>query len=264
MFPKMAHSKEMRPKLLHIVKMVDTNGDGCLNFEEFIKLMSLFRDVQNEEKFEKLKAVVEETGFSPPEVEGFRELFLGRDDGDQTSDARSVGMTFNDVKLLINAVVPLGDRSLNELHEHFSAVHNSERIEHGDTSSHIDGMLDFPDFLILMKRLTDLNFGRINDSAIESMAKQAELEAAARAAGWTASAVNQSGSDSAAEREARRSLQRRKTDSVSRPPTILVKRAATVGRSATKRRLNALTVSFKSAASSVMASSKLAVPTGPR
>jgi len=124
---------------------------------------------------------VEKTGFNRPEVEGFRELFLGkavgeflnrqvRDDfqfllGRGVDDDESwFGMTFQDVKDLINSIVPLGDRSAGELAGHFGAVEAGRAgFEAVPAKS---GVLDFPEFLVLMRRLLDVNFGRIQEKVI--------------------------------------------------------------------------------------------------
>jgi Ca2+-binding EF-hand superfamily protein len=157
-FPTMAHSKEMRPKLLQIVKKVDVNGDGNLSFSEFLKLMQMLRELQNEEKFSKQKECMEKSGFAPSEVESFRELFLGTE---HEHMKHSKGMTFEDMKTLINNIVPLGDKMCGELASHFQDIEKSRR--NSDAIGSQDGILDFPDFLMLMKKLTDINFGKLHD-----------------------------------------------------------------------------------------------------
>jgi len=163
-FPNMAHTKTMRPRFESVIAQADHNRDGCLSFEEFLKAMRLLQEVQDDEKYEKLRTVVQQVKFSPLEVEGFRELFLGKDPDEHAT--RNGGMTFDDVKDLITAIVPLGDRQSCELAVYFLEV---ERKREVFEAVHVQsGVLDFPDFLLLMRLLMDVNFGRINDRATQS------------------------------------------------------------------------------------------------
>lgn len=158
-FPNMAHSRTMRPIFEGIIAQADHNGDGCLGVEEFLKFMRLLQEVQDDEKYEKLSTVVQQAKFSPPEVEGFRELFLGKDPHGLA--ARCDGMTFEDVKDLMNAIVPLGHRWCSELEEYFHEVERKRTVFEAVINQ--SGVLDFPDFLLLMRQLMDVNFGRINE-----------------------------------------------------------------------------------------------------
>jgi Ca2+-binding EF-hand superfamily protein len=167
-FPNMAHTKTMRPIFESIIAQADNNGDGCLAIEEYLKFMRLLQEVQDDEKYDKLNTVVQQAKFSPPEVEGFRELFLGKDlDG---LAARCDGMTFEDVKDLISAIVPLGHRWCCELEEYFREVERKRTVFEAVLTQR--GVLDFPDFLLLMRKVMDVNFGRINDTAGAQIQKQ--------------------------------------------------------------------------------------------
>jgi Ca2+-binding EF-hand superfamily protein len=192
--PNLVHTKTLRSALQGFYQQVDTDRDGCLHFAEFLALMKLLRELVYEAKHAKLREVVEKTGFSPPEVEGFRELFLGKallrqaeaaapqgDSGGCQAESSSgdllllgrgadddeswFGMTFKDVKILINRIVPLGDKSTSELAGHFGEVEVGRASF--DAVPAQGGVLDFPDFLVLMRRLLDVNFGRMQERACE-------------------------------------------------------------------------------------------------
>merc|ERR1711933_415528 len=164
LFPKMAHDPAMRPQLVKLMKEVDTDGSGNLDFRDFVQLMDRFRELQMQDQVDKEKRAVEETGFSPREVEEFRDLFLSTGQGAKE-------LTFRDVQGLLRNICPLGDKNIAELSSHFAGV---KSINHGKTNSltraydedggrkvNMSTVVDFPEFLWLMQRLLDTNFAGI-------------------------------------------------------------------------------------------------------
>jgi len=174
-FPTMAHDAAMRPMLLQMMSEVDANGNGNLDFREFVQLMERFRELDQQDHHDKERHATEETGFSSREIEDFREIFLA------SSDPQTQQITEQGVMQLMRAVCPLGHSNAAELRQHMKAV--VDKAQHtGFTGSsaqrkrrsiqgafqqereleqEVDRNLDFPEFLLLMHRLLDTNFADI-------------------------------------------------------------------------------------------------------
>jgi len=88
---------------------------------------------------------VEETHFAMTEVSEFRSIFLERTRGDPM-------MSLNHFKELMSPVCPMGDKNSH-------AISGMWREACGDVTK----MCDFPDFLILMRRMLDMNFANMNN-----------------------------------------------------------------------------------------------------
>jgi Ca2+-binding EF-hand superfamily protein len=155
-FPDMAHDKAMRPKLLQIMETVDSDHSGSLDFRDFLCLMQLLREAQDDEKVIKEQIAVKTTMFTPQEVEGFRELFI-----DAANDSSSLSLSA--VRKMISLITPLGDQRTEELYRHVRDVVSAKLQKLGNESI----QLDFPEFLRLMRKLLDLNFARIKDTTTE-------------------------------------------------------------------------------------------------
>jgi len=151
MFPSMG--SVLRTKLNGMMKEVDANGDGKLDFEDFVRLMRQFHDIQSQEKIEKELQAIEETSFSAEEVHEFRELFLNTDvDGD-------LELSITEVKKMIANICPVGNNNCDVLQQAFNDVSNKQGM--------VDGSLDqcdFPEFLWLMRKLLDINYGNIKSN----------------------------------------------------------------------------------------------------
>merc|ERR1719444_486317 len=74
-FPDMATDPKLRPQLMEILKEADEDGNGELDFEDFLRLMRTVCELRNRNQLEKEKVAVQDTGFLPHEVHEFRELF---------------------------------------------------------------------------------------------------------------------------------------------------------------------------------------------
>jgi len=148
-FPEMAHDKDMRPQLLDIVQDVDRSRSGKLDFKDFLRLMQQLRELQDKAKVSKEMDAVNDTNFSVQEVSDFRQLFLEGDSG--TGD-----FSLEEAKKMINKITPLGDKYSKELTKIFREVCGEDAEGYRD-------LVDFPDFLLLMKRLLEVNFARIRD-----------------------------------------------------------------------------------------------------
>jgi len=150
-FPEMASDRAMRPQLLEIMKEVDGNGNGSLDFQDFMNLMKQFRELQDRERVNKEHMAISETGFSVQEVTDFRELFLASDDG-------SGELTLQEVTRMINMITPLGDKYKAELQGIFHSVTGKQMRVEGSRDQ-----ADFPEFLWLMRILLDQNFANIQE-----------------------------------------------------------------------------------------------------
>jgi len=148
--PELAKPKSMRPQLLELLRQVDQNGTGSLKFADFLKLMGLFRDFKDKERLRKEQQAVKDSGFSNQEVAEFRELFLN-------SLGDSHDLAFEEFREMIHRITPLGDALTAELEEIFCEVCNKQPEA------------DFPDFLLLLKRLLDCNFARIKEKTSGSL-----------------------------------------------------------------------------------------------
>jgi len=151
----------VRPKLDRLMREVDSHNSKIgLDFEDFIRMMRQFHDLQSEQKVEMEKSAALEAGFTQNEVAEFRELFLASDND------RDDELTLSDVMRLMETICPLGDRNIAELTSAFHVARKRPAKQTGmDT-------MNFPDFLRFMRHLLDINFGHIKE----------RLEAAANAA----------------------------------------------------------------------------------
>ncbi|CAJ1387692.1 unnamed protein product [Effrenium voratum] len=139
--PELAHERSMRPQLLALVREVDQDMVG-LNFQDFLRLMALFRAFKDKQRLRKEQQAIKDCGFSHAEVADFRELFLN-------SLEDSPDLSFDDFRQMIHGITPLGDVLTAQLREIFLAQCKKEA--------------DFPDFLLLMKRLLDSDFANIKE-----------------------------------------------------------------------------------------------------
>jgi Ca2+-binding EF-hand superfamily protein len=120
-----------------------------LDFQQFLKLLSLVRVFKLDQIVQKEERVIEECDLSIVEVQQFRELFLENASGDGC-------MTMKDLLFIIGNVCPLGDRNKAELHEHIKQVVSCTSRDHDIT-------ITFAELMMLMGRLRDANFGGIRD-----------------------------------------------------------------------------------------------------
>lgn len=145
-FPEMAHDKVMRPKLLEIIKEADPKATGSLKFPSFCRVMQHLRELQDQATIAKEQATIKETGFTVQEVQEFRELFLQRDCG-------SGALTFGQVREMIDSIAPLGDKYVEDLWNMFQEATGKQQTEKEE--------VDFPEFLLLIRKLLDTNFANI-------------------------------------------------------------------------------------------------------
>jgi len=162
-FPDMATDPKLRPQLMEIIKEADEDGNGALDFEDFLRLMRTVCELRNRNQLEKEKKAVQDTGFLPHEVHDFRELF-------QAQVERSMLLSFEDFGLMIHHICPLGDRNLavlegmwREALTTYDALGDVRELTAGQLEMEQGGRdrVDFPEFLWLMRRILDTNFGQV-------------------------------------------------------------------------------------------------------
>lgn len=133
-----------REKLTTLLAEVDEDGSGEIDFGEFLQLMRRFIEEAEQEQLRKEKQVLGRTGFSEQEAAQWRDVFLKFDDDDSGEFDHQEG------KKLFQAVgVSLNDRSM---HEQYMAIFKAVDIDQ-------NGQIDFPEFLLMMRKIIELDFG---------------------------------------------------------------------------------------------------------
>jgi len=158
-FPSMAHDPIVRPQLARMIKDADRDGSGSLDFRDFMALMERLRELEHRDQRQKEKTAVAETGFSPREVEEFRELFLSSGNGNNLLSAE-------ELREMLCLICPLGDKNTNELNGHLCSVVTRDMKGSEAKSPPADvapSFIDFPDFICLMNRLLQVNFAGIKE-----------------------------------------------------------------------------------------------------
>lgn len=143
--PEMAEAAEMRPALLELLREADGDGDGSFSFEKFLCFMRPICTHQELQHVAKERGVVESTGFTRGEVEEFRKLFFAADTGEKDY------ISFEEFASMLRSVTPLGTERLHSLREAWNAI-----------VPVCSSGADFPDMLILMKRLWDADFASLH------------------------------------------------------------------------------------------------------
>jgi len=151
-FPDMARDRQMRPQLQEMMKTVAPRT-GSLTFKDFLQLMRIFREIKDKERAQKEMTAVRKTGFSSSEVAEFRELFLASDD-------ESGKLCFDEFRWMIHNITPLGDQLTQELNRMFWEFTGKA------------GEADFPEYLLIMKHLMDMNFANLHEKAMGHFANE--------------------------------------------------------------------------------------------
>lgn len=153
LFPEMtsmAAGSAARRELSRLFTEVDANKNCGLDFTEFLQLLRRWLDYQDGVRYEMEQQAIEQTGFVQREVAEFRELFVG-DGGGRNA------LGYDDLLDMLRRVVPLGDRNARRLAAIFEEMFHPRGTEH---------KADFSEFMLLMRRLLDMNFAGISDLEI--------------------------------------------------------------------------------------------------
>merc|ERR1740121_1410589 len=162
-FPNMSTSIAVRPYLLKVLQEVAAseraNGVG-LDFPDFLRILRSFADLLDKDPVAREEDVIAKCGFKRDEVEEFRDLFsVGdgvRGDGAEYGEALAKRTTMGLVEFtrMVERVAPLSAAELLQLRSLYRDV-----VELG-AGLRIAG---FPEFLLLMRRLVDMNFADIKN-----------------------------------------------------------------------------------------------------
>lgn len=149
--PSLAREKSLRPQLQDMTQACQ-EFKGCLRFKDFLKLMRLISDFQDKERAQTEATCIKNTGFNSSEVQDFRELFLEMDEGYGV-------VTFESCRSMIHAITPLGDNLTHQLKRIFD-IQTRKKVQNGRGNT---DEADFPEFLLLMKQLLDMNFAKLRE-----------------------------------------------------------------------------------------------------
>jgi Ca2+-binding EF-hand superfamily protein len=160
-FPESARDAESHAKAAEILKEVDEDGNGKLEFYEFLQLMRLMQNQVDQRRLDKEKTAVEATGFQREEVVEFRKIF-------QMFDSDGSGeMSIDEFIQLIGSIVTVkGDAKVQELKNMITEVDDG-----GDRE------LDFPEFLRIMRKIQDEDWNNINETLAPSAENTASTAA---------------------------------------------------------------------------------------
>jgi len=154
-FPDLAHDKKMRPKLMQVLREVDSDGSGTLDFGDFLQVMQRIRERRDQEKLTKELTAIKETGFLQNEVKEFRELFRSN------CAVGEFRMPKNEVvRLLCKAC----DFQMKQLTEFSDIFHEVVERHTNPQDSEVPDNCDFPEFLWLMQKLLEIDFAGIKSN----------------------------------------------------------------------------------------------------
>lgn len=75
LYPSIRTDLETHARARRLLEAADENGDGVLEFSEFLRMMRLFRYEVRSQQMAREKAAIQETGFSKEEVQEFHKVF---------------------------------------------------------------------------------------------------------------------------------------------------------------------------------------------
>jgi len=154
-FPAISNDPSKRVELVEQMKLADQDGNNALEFGDFLRIMRHLRDVEDQLRVGKEREAFNATKFTPQEVEEFRELFLSAGQG-----LKELG--FSEVKELLKCIVPMGTKNVEDLKRKFDEQSAGKQC--GDLQGDDEG-LDFPEFLLFMRSLLDMNFANMSEKA---------------------------------------------------------------------------------------------------
>jgi len=168
----------LRHLLEELMRETTHNTNGNLDFQEFIRMMRQFQDIQSQEKANKELQVIEETGFSQDEVKDFKEMFLtclveGHVTDTDECDSQlkvfrpveSPEIELCDVCELLASISPIVQRQMSEVAQ-VTELQTAfkEATKKYWTSPIPHNTIDFPEFLWLMERLLKMDFAGIKQN----------------------------------------------------------------------------------------------------
>lgn len=135
-----------RARLEKLLKEADEDGNGTLDFGDFLRLMRHHHDDCDREELEKINKSIAETGFSDDEAQQFRTIF-------EQIDSEGTGhISLGDIQRMFNTICPLQRQHISELANIFNDV---------TPGSDAGWEVDFPDFLRVIRRCLDVDLAGI-------------------------------------------------------------------------------------------------------
>lgn len=143
--PAASFSMKHRARLEKLLKEADEDGNGTLDFGDFLRLMRHHHDDCDREELEKIEKAISETQFSDEEAKQFRTIF-------EEMDGEATGhVTLSNVQKMLNGVCPLYRQHIAELTSIFNEVTGPDR----------NWEIDFPDFLRVLRKVLDVDLAGI-------------------------------------------------------------------------------------------------------
>jgi len=196
LFPEAAFDPKKRAELHKILAEVDENQDGSLDFPDFLRLMRQFDDMQERQRLMKEEYCKEVTQFSPQEVEGFRSLFIGKEEED---GSYRVNLGLQEFIDMLSTVVRLTRPQQLEVTALFNNVTCSKdgdasrkalmsssdqlKARRGSNVSPQGSTIDFPEFCVLMHQLLENNFADIQEQSSRIVQKEKQRRERRRSQG---------------------------------------------------------------------------------
>eukprot|EP00747_Dinoflagellata_sp_TGD_P111530 gnl/TRDRNA2_/TRDRNA2_171244_c1_seq3.p1 gnl/TRDRNA2_/TRDRNA2_171244_c1~~gnl/TRDRNA2_/TRDRNA2_171244_c1_seq3.p1 ORF type:complete len:1342 (+),score=317.67 gnl/TRDRNA2_/TRDRNA2_171244_c1_seq3:391-4026(+) len=157
LFPGCRDDASLHKRATDALAKVDGDHDGSLTFEEFLKMMRLLQDEKELAALTKEEEAINRTQFIRSEVKEFRQIFL------MFRHESTDEMSFPEFQDMMTNLVPMGDKQAAALQNLLISVDDDHSMK-----------LDFAEFLTIMQKVKDMNFGGINDKAEEITGKKAE------------------------------------------------------------------------------------------
>lgn len=145
-----------RAKLEKLLKEVDEDGNGTLNFQDFLRLMRHRCDDREKEELDRIEGAIADSKFTQEEAKQFRVLF------DAEDPARTGRLSLPIIQRMLERFCRLGRKHIEDL----TAL--VQKSTDGGTTS-----IDYPSFLRVMRAILDSDLANVNDAA-----KREALEAA--------------------------------------------------------------------------------------
>jgi Ca2+-binding EF-hand superfamily protein len=145
--PAAAIDAKARDQVASILAQIDSRDEKSITFRQFLKFMRKLQYIHETERQKKEQDIANATGFERGEVRDFHGVF--------TAHANEEGkISVNGFRRMLYHMVHIKNNC--KLHRQLIKF-----VDEADQDR--SGALDFPEFLIVLRRLQDTNFGNIND-----------------------------------------------------------------------------------------------------
>jgi calcium-binding protein CML len=143
-FPQAKECLDTHAKARQLLEQVDSNKDGTINWMDYLNMMRIIEDRQEEFMLDKEKKAIDASRFTNDEIKEFRTIFA-LFDSDCSGD-----LTTKELQDMLSSIVPVNTTTSEELLSLMASC------DEDSTRS-----MDFPEFLRLMRLVLDENWGDI-------------------------------------------------------------------------------------------------------